>query len=193
MNNAFHAFANVGKKRYRSQSIRWGYIPSLERQIIFACFAFAKKFHFSVHLLNRVFKMLKYSSGSFFRRNADVSTLSVDFFGESFPFFHYLVNRDSLERYIRHTWDVFIYRECCLVDGIVWIRFWFGKIFLIMICKVLRYFLGIGYQFWVDRQSFKRRGVCFEYWACELPDILVCRYPFYFSLVFVFDRFGPLF
>ena len=81
-------FPILGSKDIGLKRLGDGYIPSFGRQIILACFTEEKNSPLSEYLLNRTVTILIYTSGSFFDKKAEVSTLSVDFFGEIF--FHSL-------------------------------------------------------------------------------------------------------
>jgi len=88
---------------------------SLGIQTILACFTAVKNSPFSKHLLNETVISLMYSLGIVFKRNADVSTLSVDFFDENL--LHSLITLfiDIVSNGIFRDQAIFSYKELHLL------------------------------------------------------------------------------
>ena len=76
-------FAIFGSREIGRSLLVLGYSPSLDRHITLATFPLLKKDPLSAHLLNRTVIIAMYSGGSFFRMNAEVPILSVDFCGRN--------------------------------------------------------------------------------------------------------------
>ena len=79
-------FARFGTSEIGLALFCVGYMPSLERQITFAFWSFAKNAPSAAHLSKSTLIVPKYCVGSFFSINAEVPALSNDFL--CWSFFH---------------------------------------------------------------------------------------------------------